>query len=141
MILVDFNPFGETTDGLLFTWSELKQKEDIRPSTGRVCEHLYTLLESLLLMLFCEISFMKFTFIIHTHILIYVWILQTIEEVADEEDQEGDITQYNERNLVDSNRQTESVIGDTYSFGEDTDTSPEFRYISDATGVQPSPYM
>ncbi|XP_047497451.1 cell division cycle protein 123 homolog [Penaeus chinensis] len=98
--LVDFNPFGETTDGLLFTWSELKQKEDTRPSTDR-----------------------------------------TIEEVAEEEEQEGDIIQYNERNLVDSNRQTDSVIGDTYSFGEDGDTSPEFRYISDATGVQPSPYM
>lgn len=71
----------------------------------------------------------------------YLWFLQTIEEVAEEEEQEGDITQYNERNLVDSNRQTDSVIGDTYSFGEDGDTSPEFRYISDATGVQPSPYM
>lgn len=28
VVLLDFNPFGETTDGLLFTWSELQQRSE-----------------------------------------------------------------------------------------------------------------
>lgn len=46
------------------------------------------------------------------------------------EDTEGNNTLHNnERNVLDSNRHTSC------------DVLPEFRFIADATGVQPSPYM
>lgn len=36
VILLDFNPFGETTDGLLFSWRELQGEDDIRQGLNRV---------------------------------------------------------------------------------------------------------
>lgn len=94
VVLLDFNPFGETTDGLLFTWSELQQQsEDGGQGLSRIIED--------------EISLMRI------------------------EDIEGSNTLHNnERNVFDSNRHTPP-----------RDDLPEFRFIADATGVQPSPYM
>lgn len=93
VLLLDFNPFGETTDGLLFSWSELQQSRDEEGGLSRVIED--------------EIGGM------------------TIEDTED-----SNTLYYNERNLTDSNRHTPP-----------RDALPEFRFIADATGVQPSPYM
>nr|XP_045604564.1 cell division cycle protein 123 homolog isoform X2 [Procambarus clarkii] len=104
VILLDFNPFGETTDGLLFSWSELESFGDARDCLSRIIES--------------ESS------------------LSTLSEES-----EDDLNQFNERNLADSNRQSYSSQTDTLTQHSLLDNAPEFRFISSATGVQPSPYM
>lgn len=93
VLLLDFNPFGETTDSLLFSWSEMRQSEDEGQGLSRIIE-------------------------------------DEISEMRIEDSEDSNMLHYNERNLADSNRQTPP-----------RDALPEFRFISDATGVQPSPYM
>ncbi|XP_042242060.1 cell division cycle protein 123 homolog isoform X2 [Homarus americanus] len=98
VILLDFNPFGETTDGLLFSWPELKGLEDFRECLSRV--------------------------------------------IGDEtsEEPEDNIQYHNERNVTDSNLQSYSPQRDKLICSSLIENSPEFRFISDATGVQPSPH-
>lgn len=95
VILLDFNVFGETTDGLLFSWPELKGLEDTRQCQIRIVD-----------------DEPRLSFI--------------------DDEPEGNIHHFNERNVTDSNRHSYSPL---------RENMPEFRFISDATGVQPSPYM
>ncbi|KAK3881842.1 hypothetical protein Pcinc_013746 [Petrolisthes cinctipes] len=97
VILLDFNPFGETTDGLLFSWKELQGEDETRQGLNRVIEE-----ES------SESS-----------------IIEPLGRSLDE---------LNERNTMDSNREA-------YQQSTSSRTATEFRFISDATGVQPRPYM
>ncbi|KAG0723018.1 Cell division cycle protein 123 [Chionoecetes opilio] len=92
VLLLDFNTFGERTEGLLFSWSELQQTEDEGRGLSRIIE-------------------------------------DELNEMRIEDTEDSNMLHYNERNLTNSNRNTPR------------DALPEFRFIADATGVQPSPYM
>ncbi|XP_069950951.1 translation initiation factor eIF2 assembly protein [Cherax quadricarinatus] len=104
VILLDFNPFGETTDGLLFSWPELKGLDDARQCLSRIIEDEPDL-NSIM------------------------------------EDPAANVFYFNERNFTDSNRQSYSPERNALTHSSLLESLPEFRFISDATGVQPSPYM
>ncbi|MPC11226.1 Cell division cycle protein 123 [Portunus trituberculatus] len=117
VLLLDFNPFGETTDSLLFSWSEMRQSEDEGQGLSRARISCFGNLLAFLTQSGANMHCKRI-------------IEDEISDMRIEDTEDSNMLHYNERNLTDSNRQTPP-----------RDALPEFRFISDATGVQPSPYM
>ena len=130
VLLLDFNPFGERTDGLLFSWSELQQSEDEGQSLSRVRELLSTYKTNKNTSSLRNISSLTLLTFIYNSFFSPQIIEDEINELRIESLEDSNTLQYNDRNLTDSNRHTPP-----------RDAFPEFRFIADATGVQPSPYM
>lgn len=57
------------------------------------------------------------------------------------EETESNTNYLNERNLADSNRQGYLPPENSSFHPHHEENLPEFRFITDGTGVQPSPYM